>query len=75
MTRYRRPVNVRLHRPPPADGVAGKQQEPAKRLDLVELFLAILAANLDPVFIDQHRHKIAAIAFAVALNAADLVKE
>jgi hypothetical protein len=46
-----------------------------KLLDLVELLLPVGAADLDPVFLDQQRHEVAAIAFAVALDAADLVEK
>jgi hypothetical protein len=37
--------------------------------------LPVGTAHLDPVFLDQKRHQVAAIAFAVALDAADLVEE
>ena len=75
MSGHGRPVDIRVHRAAPADRVACEQEEPAKAGDLIEFLLAVLAAHFDPVFLDQHRHQIAAIAFAVALDAADLVKE
>jgi hypothetical protein len=75
MARHRRPVDVGVHRAAPADRVAREQKEPAEALDLVELLLAVGAADLDPVFLDQKRHEVAAIAFAVALDAADLVEK
>ena len=68
-------MDVRLHRFAPADGVTREQQETAKTLDLVKVEIILGAANLDPVFLRQLGHQIAAIAFAVALDAADLVKE
>jgi hypothetical protein len=46
-----------------------------KLLDLVELLRAVGAADLDPVFLDQKRHEVAAIALSVALDAADLVEK
>ena len=75
MARHGGPVNIRLHRAFPADGVAGKEQESPKALDLVEVLLTVVAPHLDPVFLDDGRHQLAAIAAAVALDAADLVKE
>ena len=48
MARHRRPVDVRLHRFLEADGVAGEQQEAPEAGDLVELLLAVVAADLDP---------------------------
>ena len=75
MARHGRPMDVGFHRATPADGVPRKQEEPAKALDLVEIVLALIAANLNPVFLDQERHEVPAIAAAVALDPADLVKE
>ena len=75
MARHGRPVDVRLHRAAPPDAVAGKQKEPAERADLVELVLALGTADLDPVFLHQHRDEVPAIPVAVALDPADLVKE
>ena len=42
---------------------------------MIEIILAIVAANLDPVFLDQQRNKVATIASSVPLNATNLVKE
>ena len=75
MARHGRPVDVRLHRFFPADGVAGEQEEAAEAGNLVKLLLAVLAAHFDAVFLNEKRHEVAAIAFAVALDAADLVEE
>ena len=75
MPRHRRPVDVGLHRLAPADRVARKKQEPPEAPDLVELLLAVLAADLDAVFLNQQRHQLAPIAFAIALDAADLVEK
>ena len=75
MPRHGRPVDVGLHRFFPTDGVARKQQKTAETFDLVKLLLAVVAAYLNPIFLHQHWHQIATIAFAVALNAADLVKK
>ena len=75
MPRHGRPVNVRLHRFAPADGIARKQQEAAERGDLVKLCCPIIPAHVDAVFLGQQRHHIAAIAFAIALHAANFVKE
>ena len=47
MARHGRPVNVRVHRAAPADGVAGKEQEAAEAGDLVELLLSVVAADLN----------------------------
>jgi hypothetical protein len=68
-------VDVGVHRAAPADRVAREQKEAAEAADLVELLRPVGAAHLDPVFLDQKRHEIAAIAFAVALDAADLVEK
>jgi hypothetical protein len=68
-------VDVGVHRPAPADRVAREQKEPAEAADLVELLRPVGAAHLDPVFLGQKRHEVAAIAFAVALDAADLVEK
>ena len=75
MARHGRPVNVGLHRLAEPDGIAREQKKAAEAGDLIELLLAIVAADLDAVFLGQQRHKVAAIAFAVALDAADLVEE
>ena len=75
MPRHGRPVDVRLHRFFPADGVAGEQKKAAEAGDLVKLLLAVLAAHVDAVFLNEERHEVATIAFAVPLDAADLVKE
>jgi hypothetical protein len=50
---------------PLAAGLAAT--EAAEAGDLVELFPAIGAPHLDPVFLDEKRHKVAAITLAVAL--------
>ena len=65
---------VRLHRAAPADGITGEQQETAEGLDLVKLEPACRITNLDAVFLGEHRHEVATVAFAIALNAADLVE-
>ncbi len=75
MPRHRRPVDVGVHRLFPADRVAREQKEPAEAGDLVERLLAVVAADLDPVFLHQKRHEVPAIALAVALDAADLVEK
>ena len=75
MPRRSRPVNVGVHRTPPANGVSGKQQEAAEALDLVKGFFTVFASNLDPVFLHQHWYHIAAIAPTVSLNAANFVKK
>lgn len=68
-------MDVWIHRAAPADGVAGEQKEASEAFDLVKILLAVIAADLDPVFLDQQGDKVAPIAFAVSLNAANLVEE
>ena len=68
-------MNIWLHWPAPADGVARKQQESAEGFDLVEFKARLRIANFNPVFLDQKRDEIAAIAAAIALDAANLIKE
>lgn len=69
------PMDVRLHRAAPADGIAGEKQEPPKALDLVEFETVFRIADFNSIFLDQERDKIAAIVFAVALDTTDFVKE
>ena len=75
MAGHGRPVNVRIHRATVFDGVACEQQEPAEGFDLVELKSVFGRSDLDAVFLDQQRNKVAKVPFAIALNAADFVKE
>jgi hypothetical protein len=63
MAGHRGPVDVGVHRAAPADRVAREQKEPAEAADLVELLRPVGAAHLDPVFLGQKRHEVAAIAF------------
>ena len=69
------PVNVWIHRAAPANGITREQKETAEAGDLVKLLLAIFATNFDAVFLHKCRNQLAAIAVAIALNAANLVKK
>ena len=75
MSRHRTPVNVRVHRAPPSDGIPCKEQKSPEALNLVKLFLTIVATHFDPVFLDQKGHKVAPIAAAIALNPTNFVKK
>ena len=68
-------MDVWVHRATPANGIASEKQKAPQAFDLVKLFLAVLAPDLDPVFLHQQRHQVAAIAPAVPLDAADLIEE
>jgi len=68
-------MDVGIHGAAPADGIAGKKEETAEAFDLVEIIFAIIATNLGPVFLDQKRHEVPAVAFAVPLDAAALVEK
>jgi hypothetical protein len=65
-----RPVDIGVHRPAPANRVAGEQKEPPECRDLIEI-----AVDLHAIGLRQLRDQIAAIRPAVPLHAADLVEK
>ena len=72
--RHRRPVNIRVHRVAELDRIPHEQKELSERLDLIERLVRIVG-DLHVVMLGDHRHHIAPIALARALDAADLVQK
>jgi hypothetical protein len=45
-------MNIRIHWFAKPNGITREQKKSAKGLNLVEFLFAIIAANLDPIFLD-----------------------